>query len=142
MFGLNVIIYGTVIVHVNNDPNDKNLYILHCLPCNKYHHFNFEFIHLASVVKGCDINSIMGNTMYAVMFDSFQALTSILTFLFYFPTIWKMYKLRRKDCNLEHMDDNRRRKVRMRKRMVESMKVGCLILTTFLISTVPAVVLG
>lgn len=98
---------------------------------------------LTSVVQGCDINSIMGNTMYAVMFGSFQALTSILTFLFYFLTLWKTYKLNRKtDCNLEHMDDNRRQKIRMKKRMIKSMKVVSLILTTFLISTAPAAVLG
>lgn len=98
---------------------------------------------LTSVVQGCDINSIVGNTMYAVMFGSFQALTSILTFLFYFLTLWKTYKLHRKtDCNLEHMDDNRRQKIRMKKRMVKSMKVVSLILTTFLISTAPAAVLG
>lgn len=40
------------------------------------------------------------------------------------------------------MDDNRRQKIRMKKRMIKSLKVVSLILTTFLISTAPAAVLG
>lgn len=189
VFGLNVIIYGTVIVHVNNDSSDKDFYILcaihYCVISwnymtslvqtfficfnrylvvteNKLDHLLWKgkrkyilFLVtsiiililnssiLSSVVQGCDINSVMGNTMYAIFFSSVQALTAILTFLFYFVTLWKIYKLHRKtDCNLENMDDNRRREIRMKKRMVKSMKTVSLILTTFLISTIPAVVLG
>lgn len=189
VFGLNVIIYGTVIVLVNNDPNNKDFHILcaihYCVISwnymtslvqtfficfnrylvvteNKLDHLLWNgkrkyivFLVtsiiililnssiLASVVQGCDINSMMGNTMYSAMFGSIQALTTILTFLFYFLTLWKIYKLHQKtDCNLENMDDNRRREIRMKKRMVKSMKTVSLILTTFLISTIPAVVLG
>lgn len=98
---------------------------------------------LTSIMRGCDMDSILGNTVYAVMFGSFQALTLCLTFVFYFLTLWKIYKLHQKtDCNLEHIDNNRRRINRTRKRMVKSMKVVSLILITFMIAMIPAIVIG
>lgn len=98
---------------------------------------------LTFVVQGCDINSIFGKIVYAVMYGSFQALTLTLTFVLYFLTLWKIYKIQTKTTsNMEHVDENERQHTRMRKRMMKSMKVVSLILITFMISVLPAVVIG
>lgn len=98
---------------------------------------------LTFVIQGCDINSIFGNTVYAAMYGSFQALTLSLTFVLYFLTLCKIYKIQIKTTfNLEHADENERQNIRTRKRMVKSMKVVSLILITFMISVLPAVVLA
>lgn len=98
---------------------------------------------LTFVIQGCDINSIFGNTVYAAMYGSFQALTFSLTFVLYFLTLCKIYKIQIKTTsNLEHANENERQNIRTRKRMVKSMKVVSLILITFMISVLPAVVLA
>lgn len=98
---------------------------------------------LTFVIQGCDINSIFGNTVYAAMYGSFQALTFSLTFVLYFLTLCKIYKIQIKTTsNLERVDENERQNIRTRKRMVKSMKVVSLILITFMISVLPAVVLA
>lgn len=98
---------------------------------------------LTFVIQGCDINSIFGNTVYAAMYGSFQALTLSLTFVLYFLTLCKIYKIQIKTTsNLKHADENERQNIRTRKRMVKSMKVVSFILITFMISVLPAVVLA
>lgn len=98
---------------------------------------------LTFVIQGCDINSIFGNTVYAAMYGSFQALTLSLTFVLYFLTLCKIYKIQIKTTsNLERVDENERQNIRTRKRMVKSMKVVSFILITFMISVLPAVVLA
>lgn len=100
--------------------NGKRKYITVCVTGIAIFILNASI--LTSIMQGCDMDSILGNTVYAVMFGSFQALTLCLMFGFYFLTLWKIYKLHQKtDCNLEHIDNNRRRINRMRKRMVKSM---------------------
>lgn len=121
--------------------NGKRKYIIFCVTGMAIFILNTPI--LTSIMQGCDMDSILGNAVYAVMFGSFQALTLCLTFVFYFLTLWKIYKLHQKtDCNQEHIDNNRRRINRMRKRMVKSMKVVSLILITFMIAMVPAIVIG
>lgn len=121
--------------------NGRRKYIVFCVMWMLSFFLNSSI--LTFVVQGCDINSIFGNIVYAVMYGSFQALTLTLTFVLYFLTLWKIYKIQTKTTsNMEHIDENERQHTRMRKRMMKSMKVVSLILITFMISVLPAVVIG
>lgn len=54
-----------------------------------------------------------------------------------------IYKVHKKTgCNMEEIDDNTRKHIRMKKRMVKSMKVVSFILITLMISIIPSVVIG
>lgn len=93
---------------------------------------------LTFLMQGCAMNSLFSNTAYAVVLNSIQTLVVSPTFVLYFLTLWKIYRLHNKTC----IDDNPDRNIRTRKRMIKSMKVVSLILITFVISIIPAVVLG
>lgn len=121
--------------------NGKRKYIVFCVVWVVLFILNSSI--LSFVLHGCNINSILGNAIYAVMFGSVQALTLSLTTILYAVTLWKIYKVHKKTgCNMEETDDNTRKHIRMKKRMVKSMKVVSFILITLMISIIPSVVIG
>lgn len=121
--------------------NGKRKYIVFCVVWVVLFILNSSI--LSFVLHGCNINSILGNAIYAVMFGSVQALTLSLTTILYAVTLWKIYKVHKKTgCNMEEIDDNTRKHIRMKKRMVKSMKVVSFILITLVVSIIPSVVIG
>lgn len=90
------------------------------------------------LMHGCDLNYLLRKTIYAVVFGSFQTLVLSIAFFFYLLTLWKIYKLH----NMTIIGVNSNSNNRVRKRMVNSMKVVTLILITFMISIVPSIVIG
>ena len=94
---------------------------------------------LTSRMQGCVIISKnLSDSASAVVLNSIRALLIIPTFVLYFLTLWKIYRLHNKTC----IDDNTDRDIRKRKRMIKSMKVVSLILITLVISIILVVVLG
>ena len=97
-------------------------------------------------LNGCGFQNLIGNKSTPSFFvlGSIQTIFLLLTFIFYFFTLWNIFKLHHKTDfeEREQSDESKQRKVRKRKRMLTSMKVVGLILLVLLISIIPALVVS
>ena len=78
------------------------------------------------------------------MLGSIQTIFILMTFVFYFLTLWNIFKMHHKtDTEVSaQTDESKERNVRKRKRMLNSMKVVSFILLALLVSIIPAVVVS
>ena len=98
---------------------------------------------LFTTKQGCDIQHVIGDkkSLYNVFVSSTHLLIFSFTFIIYFLTLWNIWKMHRKTASADN-EEQRRRNIRKRKRILKSMKVVSFILLTLAISVVPAAVIG
>ena len=97
---------------------------------------------------GCNFQDMIStnNTPPTILFvlGSIQTMFILMTFVFYFLTLWNIFKMHHKtDTEVSaQTDESKERNVRKRKRMLNSMKVVSFILLALLVSIIPAVVVS
>ena len=95
-------------------------------------------------LQGCGFQIVLdnGSKPSLIVLGSVQTIILLLTFVFYFLTLWNIFKMHHKtDIDVrEQTDESKQRNVRKRKRMLNSMKVVGFILLALLVSLLPAVV--
>ena len=97
-------------------------------------------------LNGCGFQHLIGNKSSPSFFvlGSIQTIFLLLTLIFYFFTLWSIFKLHHKTEfeEREQSDESKQRKVRKKKQMLKSMKVVGLILLVLLVSIIPALVVS
>ena len=98
---------------------------------------------LFTTMQGCDIQYVLGDkkSFYNVFLGCTQTIIFSFTFIIYLLTLWNICMMHRKTASADN-EEQKRRNIRKRKRMLKSMKVVSFILLTLAISVVPGAVIG
>ena len=124
--------------------NGNRRYIASCLMVVTFLIINVALF--STSLHGCAFQFVLDNKSKPPVFvlGSIQTIFILMTFVFYFLTLWNIFKMHHKtDTEVSaQTDESKERNVRKRKRMLNSMKVVSFILLALLVSIIPAVVVS